>query len=126
MSSHVDLPFLSIFDRFLLPTCTLQTSIGASGLTPIRFFRIFRELHFESHFGTNLASFSLPKSIKILTKTDPKRHQFFDGFLETHPDPDNAKCDGPSALPLDKLEPFLAEMKALDDLVKSLPELSIR
>tara|TARA_Y200000002_G_scaffold263697_1_gene218977 strand:+ start:94 stop:945 length:852 start_codon:yes stop_codon:yes gene_type:complete len=47
-------------------------------------------------------------------------------FLETHPDPDNAKCDGPSALPLDKLEPFLAEMKALDDLVKSLPELSIR
>ncbi len=47
-------------------------------------------------------------------------------FLETHPDPDNAKCDGPSALPLDKLEPFLAEMKALDDLVKSLPELDIR
>jgi 2-dehydro-3-deoxyphosphooctonate aldolase (KDO 8-P synthase) len=47
-------------------------------------------------------------------------------FVETHPDPDNAKCDGPSALPLDKLEPFLAEMKALDDLVKSLPELDIR
>ena len=47
-------------------------------------------------------------------------------FLETHPDPDNAKCDGPSALPLDKLEPFLTEMKALDDLVKSLPELDIR
>ena len=47
-------------------------------------------------------------------------------FLETHPDPDNAKCDGPSALPLDKLEPFLAEIKALDDLVKSLPELDIR
>ena len=47
-------------------------------------------------------------------------------FLETHPDPDNAKCDGSSALPLDKLEPFLAEMKALDDLVKSLPELDIR
>jgi 2-dehydro-3-deoxyphosphooctonate aldolase (KDO 8-P synthase) len=46
--------------------------------------------------------------------------------LETHPDPDHAKCDGPSALPLDKLEPFLAEMKALDDLVKSLPELDIR
>ena len=47
-------------------------------------------------------------------------------FLETHPDPDNAKCDGPSALPLDKLEPFLAEMKALDNLVKSLPALDIR
>lgn len=46
-------------------------------------------------------------------------------FLEAHPDPDNAKCDGPSALPLDKLEPFLTEMKALDDLVKSLPSLDI-
>ena len=46
-------------------------------------------------------------------------------FLEAHPDPDNAKCDGPSALPLDKLEPFLTEMKALDDLVKTLPNLDI-
>jgi 2-dehydro-3-deoxyphosphooctonate aldolase (KDO 8-P synthase) len=46
-------------------------------------------------------------------------------FLEAHPDPDNAKCDGPSALPLDKLEPFLTEKKALDDLVKSLPKLDI-
>lgn len=40
-------------------------------------------------------------------------------FLEAHPDPANAKCDGPSALPLDKLEPFLAQLKALDDLIKS-------
>lgn len=40
-------------------------------------------------------------------------------FLEAHPDPANAKCDGPSALPLTKLEPFLAQLKALDDLVKS-------
>ncbi len=46
-------------------------------------------------------------------------------FLEAHPDPDNAKCDGPSALPLHLLEPFLAQMKAVDDLVKSLPELKI-
>ncbi len=46
-------------------------------------------------------------------------------FLEAHPDPDNAKCDGPSALPLDLLEPFLAQMKAVDDLIKSLPELRI-
>jgi 2-dehydro-3-deoxyphosphooctonate aldolase (KDO 8-P synthase) len=46
-------------------------------------------------------------------------------FLEAHPDPDNAKCDGPSALPLDKLEPFLTEMKALDDLVKSFTPLDI-
>ena len=47
-------------------------------------------------------------------------------FLEAHPNPDQAKCDGPSALPLDKLEPFLAEMKAVDDVIKSLPELDIR
>ncbi|MGK0249644.1 MAG: 2-dehydro-3-deoxyphosphooctonate aldolase (KDO 8-P synthase) [Oleispira sp.] len=40
-------------------------------------------------------------------------------FLEAHPHPDDAKCDGPCALPLDKLEPYLAQMKAVDDLVKS-------
>ncbi|KAB8041875.1 3-deoxy-8-phosphooctulonate synthase [Janthinobacterium aquaticum] len=47
-------------------------------------------------------------------------------FLESHPDPDNARCDGPSALPLDQLEPFLAQLKALDDLVKSFAPLDIR
>lgn len=47
-------------------------------------------------------------------------------FLEAHPDPDNAKCDGPSALPLDKLKPFLEQMKAVDDLTKSLPKLDIQ
>jgi len=47
-------------------------------------------------------------------------------FLEAHPDPAQAKCDGPSALPLDKLEPFLTQLKALDDLVKSFAPLEIR
>lgn len=46
-------------------------------------------------------------------------------FLESHPDPANAKCDGPSALPLDQLEPFLKQMKSVDDLVKSFPPLHI-
>ena len=46
-------------------------------------------------------------------------------FLEAHPDPDQARCDGPSALPLDQLEPFLAQLKALDDLVKSFAPLQI-
>jgi 2-dehydro-3-deoxyphosphooctonate aldolase (KDO 8-P synthase) len=46
-------------------------------------------------------------------------------FLESHPDPDKALCDGPSALPLDKLRPFLEQLKAVDDLVKRLPVLSI-
>lgn len=40
-------------------------------------------------------------------------------FLEAHPNPDLARCDGPSALALDKLEPFLKQIKAIDDLIKS-------
>ncbi|WP_184524135.1 3-deoxy-8-phosphooctulonate synthase [Variovorax sp. Sphag1AA] len=47
-------------------------------------------------------------------------------FLEAHPDPANAKCDGPSALPLDKLEPFLRQVKAVDELVKSFEPLEIQ
>ncbi len=47
-------------------------------------------------------------------------------FLESHPDPDQALCDGPSALPLTQLEPFLQQMKLVDELVKSLPELDIK
>lgn len=46
-------------------------------------------------------------------------------FLEAHPEPDAAKCDGPSALPLHQLEPFLAQLKALDELVKSFAPLHI-
>ena len=46
-------------------------------------------------------------------------------FLEAHPDPDQAMCDGPCALPLDKLEPFLGQMKAVDELVKSLPTIEV-
>ncbi|ARD38177.1 3-deoxy-8-phosphooctulonate synthase [Edwardsiella ictaluri] len=44
-------------------------------------------------------------------------------FIEAHPDPVHAMCDGPSALPLEKLEPFLVQMKAIDDLVKNFPPL---
>src|SRR5690606_9099657 len=40
-------------------------------------------------------------------------------FLEAHPAPDHAKCDGPCALRLDKLEPFLSQLKQLDDLIKN-------
>ena len=46
-------------------------------------------------------------------------------FLEAHPDPSQARCDGPSALPLAQLEPFLAQVKAVDELVKTLPALTI-
>lgn len=44
-------------------------------------------------------------------------------FIEAHPNPDEAKCDGPCALPLSKLEPYLQQMKALDDLVKGFEPL---
>jgi 2-dehydro-3-deoxyphosphooctonate aldolase (KDO 8-P synthase) len=46
-------------------------------------------------------------------------------FLESHPKPSEAKCDGPCALPLDKLETFLSQAKAIDDLVKSLDAVEI-
>ena len=46
-------------------------------------------------------------------------------FLEAHPDPHNAQCDGPSALPLELLEPFLSQIKAVDDLVKSQERIEI-
>jgi 2-dehydro-3-deoxyphosphooctonate aldolase (KDO 8-P synthase) len=44
-------------------------------------------------------------------------------FLEAHPDPAQARCDGPCALPLARLEEFLVQMKAIDDLVKGFPEI---
>lgn len=44
-------------------------------------------------------------------------------FLEAHPDPDQALCDGPSALPLDAVRPYLEQMKAVDQLVKTFPPL---
>ena len=46
-------------------------------------------------------------------------------FLETHPDPDKAKCDGPCALPLSYLKEFLSQIKSLDDLVKSFEALDL-
>ena len=44
-------------------------------------------------------------------------------FIEAHPNPDEAKCDGPCALPLSKLEGYLEQMKAVDELVKQFAPL---
>ena len=44
-------------------------------------------------------------------------------FLEAHPDPNQAKCDGPCALRLAQLEPFLERVKAIDDLIKNFEPL---
>jgi len=46
-------------------------------------------------------------------------------FIETHPNPNNALCDGPSALPLSKLEDLLKQIIALDKLVKSFSKIEI-
>jgi len=46
-------------------------------------------------------------------------------FIEAHPEPAKALCDGPSALPLHQLEDFLTQARAIDEVVKQLPPLAI-
>ncbi len=47
-------------------------------------------------------------------------------FIEAYEDPDQAKCDGPSAIPFNKLEVFLQQAKQVDDLVKSMDLVDIQ
>ncbi len=47
-------------------------------------------------------------------------------FLEAHPNPDVAKCDGPCALPLSVLDDFLKQVKELDEFVKDQKDLEIK
>jgi len=44
-------------------------------------------------------------------------------FVEAHPDPDHALCDGPSALPISALRGYLDQIQAIDRLVKSFTPL---
>ena len=46
-------------------------------------------------------------------------------FVELHPDPDKAKCDGPCALPLSLLRDYVNQITKVDNIVKSLPPLKI-
>ena len=46
-------------------------------------------------------------------------------FLEAHPDPDKAKCDGPCALSLSVLDEFLKQVKDLDNFIKCQDDLEI-
>ncbi len=39
-------------------------------------------------------------------------------FMETHPNPDEAKSDGPNSFPMYQIEDFLSEIMAIDKLVK--------
>ena len=41
-------------------------------------------------------------------------------FMETHPDPETAKCDGPCATPLDEMEKLLCRLKKFDNLAKHI------
>ena len=43
-------------------------------------------------------------------------------FMEVHPDPDKAPCDGPNMLPVSSLPPLLAKLKEIDQIVKNLQE----
>ena len=44
-------------------------------------------------------------------------------FMETHPDPDSALCDGPNSLPLHHMAQLLETLVAIDALVKKAPVL---
>lgn len=46
-------------------------------------------------------------------------------FVEAHPDPDRARCDGPSAMPLDAVQKFAEQVLAIDRVVKNFAPLSI-
>ena len=85
MPSEVDFIFISIFDRFSIPTCfPKSTKIIEKPL----FFIGFREnqpfevnIDFWHDFDANLPPFSLPKSTQIPSKIDLGRHRFFNRFL---------------------------------------------
>ena len=62
MSYQVDLVFWSIFDRFLMSTCTLRTQFGTSGLAISWFFRFSANIDFGSNFSVN-STFIFPPQI---------------------------------------------------------------
>jgi 2-dehydro-3-deoxyphosphooctonate aldolase (KDO 8-P synthase) len=39
-------------------------------------------------------------------------------FMEVHPDPDKAKCDGPNSLPLAQVLPLWRQLKALHEFIR--------
>ena len=46
-------------------------------------------------------------------------------FFEVHPDPENALCDGPNALPLDQLDALLNQLEPLAKTVRTIPPLDL-
>ena len=41
-------------------------------------------------------------------------------FMEVHPNPEEALCDGPNSMPLDEVEPVLTQGKAIDEIVRGV------
>jgi 3-deoxy-D-manno-octulosonic acid (KDO) 8-phosphate synthase len=96
-------------------------------MIPFRYgdYSAIRRPYLPPHYLADAGRHRVVKTVYVETEWDPLAVGLAGLFLEAHPDPNNAKCDGPSALPLDKLEPFLQQMKAIDDLVKAFPPLDI-
>jgi len=118
-------------DKLIL--CERGTSFGYNNLVvDMLGFGIMKETGFPVIFDV---THSLQKPGGRLDSADGRRAQVTELaragasqkiaglFLEAHPEPTQAKCDGPSALPLDMLKPFLEQVKAIDDVVKSLPDI---
>jgi len=42
-------------------------------------------------------------------------------FMETHPDPDKALCDGPNAWPLERMRDLMEQLMQIDSVVKQMP-----
>jgi 2-dehydro-3-deoxyphosphooctonate aldolase (KDO 8-P synthase) len=60
----------------------------------------------RSQYAENLALMGISQGISSL-------------FIEFHPNPKEAKCDGPCAVPLEEAQELLKKLKALDTLIKS-------
>jgi 2-dehydro-3-deoxyphosphooctonate aldolase (KDO 8-P synthase) len=47
-------------------------------------------------------------------------------FMEVHPEPDRALCDGPNSLPLDALPPLLQQLLAIQAAQRPEPEAKVK
>lgn len=110
------------YDNLVVDMLSFRTMREASGNAPV-IFDVTHSLQCRDPFGS--ASGGRRHQVAELARAG-MAVGLAGLFLEAHPDPDNAKCDGPSALPLNKLEGFLQQMKAIDDLVKQFPDLGIK
>lgn len=110
------------YDNLVVDMLGFRTMREASGNAPV-IFDVTHSLQCRDPFGS--ASSGRRHQVAELARAG-MAVGLAGLFLEAHPDPDNAKCDGPRALPLHKLEGFLQQMKAIDDLVKQFPDLGIK